>query len=78
MAAAATLDPEAVAYAQQMMEDNQFFAVVKEKMKDRGLNSTYTLLRLPGEYELIMKQPRVKDVCPCRKACRTCCSRTRK
>lgn len=58
MAAAATLDPEAVAYAQQMMEDNQFFAVVKEKMKDRGLNSTYTLLRLPGEYELIMKQPR--------------------
>ena len=58
MAAAATLDPEAVAYAQQMMEDNQFFAVVKEKMKDRGLNSTYTLLRLPGEYDLIMKQPR--------------------
>ena len=52
------LDPEAVAYAQQMMEDNQFFAVVKEKMKDRGLNSTYTLLRLPGEYDLIMKQPR--------------------
>lgn len=41
-----------------MMEDNQFFAVVKEKMKDRGLNSTYTLLRLPGEYDLIMKQPR--------------------
>lgn len=58
MAAAATLDPEAVAYARQMMEDNQFFAVVKEKMKDRGLNSTYTLLRLPGEYDLIMKQPR--------------------
>ena len=58
MAAAATLEPEAVAYARQMMEDNQFFAVVREKMKDRSLNSTYTLLRLPGEYELIMKQPR--------------------
>lgn len=58
MTAAATLDPDAVAYAQQMMEDNQFFSVVKGKMGDRSLNSIYTLLRLPGEYELIMKQPR--------------------
>lgn len=64
MTAAATLDPDAVAYAQQMMEDNQFFSVVKAKMGDRSLNSIYTLLRLPGEYELIMKQPRYQKRLP--------------
>lgn len=54
---ASTLDPEAVSYAQQMMDDNQFFAVVKEKMNDRGLNSTHSLLRVPDDYELIKRQP---------------------
>ena len=64
MTAASTLDPIAVAYAQQMLDDNQFFHVVREKMKDSSLNSTYTLLRLPGEYELIAKQPRREDKLP--------------
>lgn len=55
---ASTLDPDVVAYARQMMDDNQFFSVVKEKMNDRGLNSTHSLLRVPDDYELIKKQPR--------------------
>ena len=57
MTAASTLDTLAVAYAQQMIEENQLFYVIQEKMKDRSLNSIYTLLRLPMEYDLIMKQP---------------------
>lgn len=63
MTAASTLDPIAVAYAQQMLDDNQFF-MLSGKMKDSSLNSTYTLLRLPGEYELIAKQPRREDKLP--------------
>ena len=54
---ASALDPKAVSYAQQMMDDNQFFYVVKEKMKDRGLNSTHSLLWVPDDYELIKQQP---------------------
>lgn len=61
---ASTLDPDVVAYAQQMMDDNQFFSVVKEKMKDRGLNSTHSLLRVPDDYELIKKQPRYNAKLP--------------
>lgn len=61
MTAAATLDPTAVAYAQQMIEDNQFFNLVNEKMKDNTVHSTQVLLRIPDEYELIMKQPK-RDV----------------
>ncbi|HJA54262.1 MAG TPA: hypothetical protein H9951_02575 [Candidatus Bacteroides intestinigallinarum] len=57
MAAAATLDPMAVAFAQQMMDENQFFALVKEKMSDNTLNSIHTMLRIPDEYELIKKEP---------------------
>lgn len=58
MVTATTLDPELVGYAQQMLEDNQFFAIIKEKMKDRGIHSLATLLRVPDEYALIKDQPR--------------------
>ena len=61
---ASTLDPDAVSYAQQMMNDNQFFSVVKEKMNDTGLNSTHSLLRVPDDYELISKQPRYDTKLP--------------
>lgn len=58
MAAASTLDDMTIAFAQQMMDDNQFFALVQEKLEDHTLNSIHTLLRIPSEYELIKKQPR--------------------
>lgn len=58
MVTATTLDPELVGYAQQMLDDNQFFSIIKEKMKDRGTHSLATLLRVPDEYELIKRQSR--------------------
>ncbi len=56
-AAAATLDPEAVGYAQQVFADNQFFEAMKERMNDKGLRVTAGLLELPDEYALIASQP---------------------
>lgn len=64
MSTIATLDADAIAFAQQMMDDNQFFALVKEKMKDQTLQSTQMLLRVPDEYEAIKKQPRVEKKLP--------------
>ena len=64
MTAAATLDPEAVAYAQQMLDDNQFFNVVEDKLDDKSINSTQVLMRIPNEYELIKKQPRMQAKLP--------------
>lgn len=59
-----TLDPDAIAFAQQMIDDNQFFSMVKEKMKDRTVQSTQMLLRVPDEYEVIKKQPRINKKLP--------------
>lgn len=56
MTAAATLDPEALAFSQQMIDENQFFAIVDEKMSDRSLTSTHMLLRIPDEYDIVKKQ----------------------
>lgn len=58
MATVSTFDPDAMAYAWQMMDDNQFFALVKEKLKDHTTQSTQMLLRIPDEYEKFMQQPR--------------------
>ncbi len=64
MSTISTLDPDAIAFAQQMIDDNQFFAMVKEKMKDRTIQSTQMLLRVPDEYETIKKQPRINKKLP--------------
>lgn len=64
MSTISTLDPDAIAFAQQMIDDNQFFAMVKEKMKDRTIQSTQMLLRVPDEYEIIKKQPRTNKKLP--------------
>lgn len=56
MTAAATLDPRAVGAAQQMIKDNQFFNMVEKKLKIGGIRGTKSLLHIPDEYELIMKQ----------------------
>ncbi len=57
MVTASTMNPNMIAHAQQMLDDNQFFSVVKERMTDRGTQSIYNLLRVPQNYELIKNQP---------------------
>ena len=55
--AAATLDPTLVGYAQQMLADNQFFAAMREQMKDSGFRVTAGLLQWPAQLEIIQAQP---------------------
>ena len=56
--AAATLDPEAIGYAQQMFDDNQFFASLEHQMEqNNSLRVTAGLLGVPDQYELIKSQP---------------------
>ncbi len=55
---AATLDPAAIGYAQQMFADNQFFATLKEHMKKYSMfRVTAGLLTVPDEYALLKSQP---------------------
>lgn len=56
MTAAATLDPQAIGIAQQMMSDNQLFKILEDKMKLKGIRVTKSLLHIPDEYDLIKKQ----------------------
>jgi hypothetical protein len=56
-AAAATLDPESVGYAQQMFADNQFFESVRQRMKEDGLRVTAGLLGVPDQCEVLNAQP---------------------
>lgn len=58
MTAALTLDDRAVGMAQQMIRDNQFFKMVTKKLEIKGMRATRSLLHIPYEYELIVKQPR--------------------
>jgi hypothetical protein len=54
---AATMDPFAIGYAQQMFADNQFFASVAGEVNDHRFRSDFGLLYVPDEYELIKAQP---------------------
>lgn len=54
--AAATLDPWAIGVAQQTLEDNQFFEMVRQKIQQGGIRVTHALLDIPDEYELIRSQ----------------------
>jgi hypothetical protein len=57
-AAAATLDPDAIGYAQQMFDDNQFFISLERQMAQaNNLRVTAGLLGVPDQYELIKAQP---------------------
>jgi hypothetical protein len=55
--AAATLDPHLVGYAQQLISDNQFFASMREVMKEASFRVTAGLIDTPEHYELIKSQP---------------------
>lgn len=62
--AAATLDPALVGAAQQMFADNQFFASLRDQMKETGFRSTAGLLDTPEQYELLKAQPRSPQQLP--------------
>lgn len=53
---AATLDPQLLGFAQQMFDENQYFASVKERIEDKGFRVTAGLLDTPDEYEILKAQ----------------------
>ncbi|MFT3845696.1 MAG: hypothetical protein QM725_11630 [Lacibacter sp.] len=53
---AATLRPQLIGYAQQMLNDNQFFSSVEQRMNDKGFRVTAGLLPVPDQYEIVKKQ----------------------
>jgi hypothetical protein len=55
--AISTKDPVLMAYGQQMLDDNQFFAKLKERMEDRRTSSKTWLLSVPENYEKIKALP---------------------
>jgi hypothetical protein len=64
-AAAATLDPDAIGYVQQMFADGQFFASVQHQMaQNNSLRVTAGLLEVPDDYELLKAQPPVAKRLP--------------
>ncbi|MRW88519.1 hypothetical protein GJ699_00810 [Duganella sp. FT80W] len=56
--AVATRDPALMAAAQQMLEDNQFFAVLRDRMKDPGQRTTIGLLDAYDEWQVVKNWPR--------------------
>ena len=57
-AVTATLDPDAIGYAQQMFADGQFFISLERQMAQaNNLRVTAGLLDVPDQYELIKAQP---------------------
>ena len=53
---AATLDPHAIGYVQQMFADNQFFALMKDHSRQTSLRVTAGLLAVPDQYDLLRAQ----------------------
>ncbi|MEA5402760.1 hypothetical protein VB776_07535 [Arcicella sp. DC2W] len=62
--AAATMNPKLVAYSQKMLSDNQFFAVVEERMKNEGFRVTAGLLEVPEQYEKIKNHQPLNEEMP--------------
>lgn len=57
-AALATRDPHVIGYAQQMFDDNQYFADLAERLKIPGSRTTAGLLDTPDQYEIFKALPR--------------------
>ncbi|HEX8339277.1 MAG TPA: hypothetical protein VF624_00060, partial [Tepidisphaeraceae bacterium] len=57
-AAAITLDPRLVGYAQQQIDDNQFFESEARAMTESNLRTTIGRLDTPEHYEIIRAQPK--------------------
>ncbi|MEI6892222.1 MAG: hypothetical protein V5783_08635 [Pontiella sp.] len=56
-AAVATLDPELVGYAQHSLEDNQYFSMIEQMLKNRSTQMTAKLLDVSSAYQTMMAQP---------------------
>jgi hypothetical protein len=63
-AAAATLDPELVGYAQHMLDDNQYFSAMEGILKNRKFEVTSLLLDAPSAYRAITAQPKQSNRVP--------------
>lgn len=55
--AAATQDPYSVGYAQQLIEEGQFFASVEYQLTLTGMKNDFGLLPIPDEYDIIRQLP---------------------
>ena len=56
--AAATLDPTLIAYAHQMLDENKYFASLKQQMTETSFRVTAGLMGNPDAYEVIRSQPK--------------------
>jgi hypothetical protein len=63
-AVAATLNPVLVGYAQQMLEDNQYFPAMEYIMKNGKFEVTSLLLDTPSAYRAIVSQPKQSSRVP--------------
>lgn len=52
-AVAETLDAQLVGYAQQMLDDNQYFATIAKLVEQKGFRTTFGLLGVPDRYEIL-------------------------
>jgi len=60
----ATEDPTLLGYAQQMLNDNQLFNLVKYELKNPGFRTISGLLPLPDQYEWVKAQKSVNTRLP--------------
>jgi hypothetical protein len=56
--AVATQDPELMAAARQMLDDNQYFAVIRDRMKDPGQRTTIGLMDAYNEWQAVRNWPK--------------------
>ncbi|MGJ8638532.1 MAG: hypothetical protein ACSHYA_03990 [Opitutaceae bacterium] len=54
----ATRDVYSISYAQQMFDDNQFFASIETQMKSGGLHNTAGIMHIPDQYDTIRQLPK--------------------
>lgn len=56
-----TEDVRSIGMTRQLLDDNQYWALLNEKMKEKGLRTTHALLFVPEEYEW-MRQQKVESL----------------
>jgi hypothetical protein len=62
--AVATKDPQLMAAAQQMLDDNQYFAVIRDRLKDPGQRTTIGLLDAYDEWQTVRNWPKQQGRLP--------------
>lgn len=51
-----TADPVSIGMTRQLLDDNQYWQLLQDKMKEKGLRTTHALLFVPDEYEWMRQQ----------------------